>query len=497
MEIVPGRNPQQWAAFNSRFRLLLSPVVSTLCFLVVVFGSVYGMKKMLEPQFPGIGLAAAVVIAFVVQRLNGVSVHFSTRMIASLFIPRSEKRQLENQRVAGVDITIGVLCLFLTAGICTVDFIVNREGNHEAVELMTEKPQEKTVDTEPHEKVLALAEKARNAEKAAEDRERAAWNTKVNSEINAEKRRLEARKRHLSTVAGTWAQNETRQINSSLKGLESKRRDRKAEFIPQTSNLAEKEKALADIAARQSSLLLGQQAHVDQTNNRTQDDYEQRKHARKSGMFLIYIAGMFLWHLCHGLKQYRALKFDEKHPDKASPLIEIFKTIGNGLDNALWTIRAKIYDWLPEDEIQDAAKKDLLAKVQTEVCQDVFSFVSANQGVNEMAIYIALKRHDLNEVRQSLRVLKTAKLLFENSGLWTADKNQAQFFFNLTPTGMPQAEFYNSKTAENQEESSKFVINESSIKALIDDLLTSRPFVPDKTEIDRLISHLQSTIKFV
>lgn len=429
MEIVPGRNPQEWAAFNSRFRLLLSPVISTLCFLVVVFGSVYGMKKMLEPQFPGIGLWMAVVIAFVVQKLNGVSVHFSTRMIASFFIPKGEKRTLENQKVAGIDVTIGILCLCLTAGICTVDFIVNKEGNHEAVERMTSKPEEKTVDTAPHEKVLALAEKARNAEKAAEDRERAAWNTKVDADLNNEKRRLEARKKRLASVGANWAQVETRQINAQLSGLEKKRRERKAEFIPKTSNLAEKEKALADIAAQQSSLLLGQQSRVEQVNTETQEEYEARKDARKSGMFLIYIAAMFLWHICHGMKQYRALKFDEKHPDGENPLIEIFKTIGNGLNNALWTVRAKIYDWLPEDEIQDAAKKDLLGKVQTDLCQEVFNFVSNNQGVNEMAIYIAMKRHDLNEVRQSLRVLKTARLLFENSGLWTADKNQAQFFF--------------------------------------------------------------------
>lgn len=36
-----------------------------------------------------------------------------------------------------------------------------------------------------------------------------------------------------------------------------------------------------------------------------------------------------------------------------------------------------------------AAKKDLLAKVQTDLCQEVFQFVTNNQGVNEMAIYIA------------------------------------------------------------------------------------------------------------
>ena len=210
MDITPGRNPQDWAAFNSRFRLLLSPLISSLCFLVVVLGSVYGMKKMLEPQFPGIGLWVAVVIAFVVQRLNGVSVHFSTRMIAAAFLPRAEKQSLENQRVAGVDITIGILCLCLTAGICTVDFIVNREGNHEAVERMTVKPEEKVVDTAPHDKVLNLAEKARNAEKAADDSVPASWSTKVDAEMNMEKRRLESRKKRLAGVGVNWAQVETR-----------------------------------------------------------------------------------------------------------------------------------------------------------------------------------------------------------------------------------------------------------------------------------------------
>ncbi|MCB0534741.1 MAG: hypothetical protein KDD14_21230 [Saprospiraceae bacterium] len=496
MDITPGRNPQEWAAFNSRFRLLLSPLISTLCFLIVVFGSVYGMQKMLEPQFPGIGLWVAVVIAFVVQKLNGISVHFSTRMIAASFIPRAEKQVLENQRVSGVDIVVGICCLCLTAGICTVDFIVNREGNHEAVERLTAKPEEKKVDTAPHDKVLALAEKARNAEKAAEDRERSAWNTRVDATINTERRRLEARKKRLAAVDANWAQAETRQIKAQLSNLEQKRRERKAEFLPKTSNLAGKEKVLADIAAQQSNLLLGQQTQVEQANSRAQGDYESRKASRKHGMFLIYLAGMLLWHLCHGMRQYRALKFDEKHPDGESPLIEIFKTIGNGLNNALWTVRAKIYDWLPEDEIRDAAKKDLLVKVQAAVCQEVFRFVSTNQGVNEMAIYIALKHHDLNEVRQSLRVLKTARLLFENSGLWTADKHQAQFFFDLTETGSAKPDAKN-QTLEKPVPNPGFAVDEAFVRALIDDLLAARNFIPNKTQIDLLIRELETTIQFV
>jgi hypothetical protein len=485
MDIVPGRRPQEWAAFNSRFRLLLSPFVSTLCFLVVVLGSIYGMKKMLEPQFPGIGLWIAAAIAFAVQKLNGVSVHFSTRMIAAAFLPKAEKAGLENQRVTGVDIVVGFLCLGLTIGICTVDFIVNREGNHEAAERMTVRPPEKVVDTAPHDKVLALAEKARDAEKAAEARERDAWNTRVDAELNAEKRRLDARRKHLSGVGASWAQSEMRQIEGRLSALEKKRRERKAEFLPKTSNLAAKEKALADIAARQSHLLLEQQTRTDQDNSRALGDYESRKESRKSGLFLIYLAGMFLWHLCHGMRQYRALKFDEIHPGGESALIEIFKTLGNGLNNALWTLRARIYDWLPEDEIRDAAKKDLLAKVQTGVCQEVFQFVAVNQGINEMAIYIALKHHDLGEVRHALRVLKTARLLFEHSGLWSADKNQSRFFFDLTaapPDPPPAAAFH---------------VDEAFIRALIDDLLAARNFIRDKTQIDQLIQELETTIQFV
>lgn len=427
MQIVPGRDPQQWASFNTRFRLLLSPVISTLCFIVVVLGSVYGMKKMIEPQFPELGLPIAAIIAFIVQRLNGVSVHFSTRMIAAMFIPRGEKRTLQNQRVAGIDITVGILCLLLTAGICTVDFIANREGNHEAVERMTAPPEEKRVDTAPYDQVTALATQARNAERAAEDRERQAWNTRVDADINRESRRLESRKKHLSAIPDKWAKNESRGIENKLSALEKKRRDRKAEFLPKTSNLAAKEKELADIAAKQSSLLLGQQAHVTDANARAQGDYQERKESRKGGMFLIYIAAMFLWHICHGIRQYRALKFDEKHPDGESPIIEIFKTLGNGIDNALWTIRARIYDWLPEDEIKDATKAAIFADIHTEVCQAVLTYISQHDGINEMAIYLTMKARgfDIADVRHSLRVLKTARLCHENSGLWTADKVQA------------------------------------------------------------------------
>lgn len=425
MNIVPGREHQQWASFNSRFRLILSPVISALCFAVVVLGSVYGLQKMIEPQFPGVGLWIALSIAFVVQRLNAVCVHFSTRMLASIFIKKSLKRQLENQRVAGVDITVGLLCLCLTCGICTVDFIANREGNYAAVEQFTVRPVEQSVDMTPHKQILAIAEKARDAERAAENRERDTYESKVDADINREKRRLEARKIHLSTVPDKWAKIESARIARTLSGLEKRRRERKAEFQPKTSNLAEKEKELADIAAKQSSLMQQAQGEVQGINSRLFGDYEERKESRKGGLFLIYLAAMLLWHICHGMKQYRAIRFDEKHPDSESAILAIFKTIGNGIENALWTIRAKIYDWLPEDEIRDASKKDLLRQVNSPVCQDVFNFVTAHQGVNEMGIYLAMKHHDLDAVRQSLRVLKTAKMLFENSGLWTADKTQA------------------------------------------------------------------------
>lgn len=425
MNIVPGRNPQQWASFNSRFRLILSPIINAMCFAVVVLGSVYGFQKMLEPQYPEVGLWIALAIAFTVQRLNAVCVHFSTRMIAAAFIKRSEKRSAENQRFAGVDIVVGLLCLALTLGVCTVDFIANREGNHAAVEQFTKRPDEKKIDMTPHEQILAIAEKARDAEQAAEQRERAAWKSRVDADLNREKRRLESRKNHLAPVKEKWATIERSRISRNLSSIESRRKERYAEFQPKTSDLAGKEKELADIAAKQSGMIQDELSGVQSDNARAFGDYQERKDARKGGLFLIYLAGMLLWHICHGMKQYRALKFDEKHPDSESPLIAIIKTIVNGIENALWTIRARIYDWLPEDEIRDASKKDLLRQVNSPVCRDVFHFVTAHQGINEMGIYLAMKHHDLDAVRQALRVLKTAKLLFENSGLWTADRTQA------------------------------------------------------------------------
>lgn len=433
MNIIPSRYPQEWASFNSRFRLILSPVITALCFIVVVLGSVYGFQKMLEPQFPGVGLYIALGIAFVVQRLNGVCVHFSTRMIAAAFIKKAERASADHQRFAGVDVTVGILCLGLTVGICTVDFIANREGNHAAVEQFTKRPDEKRVDMSGHQQVMAMAERARDAERAAEDRERQAWYSKVDASLNAEKRRLEARRNHLAPISDRWARVESARIDRTLSGLEKRRQDRHAEFQPKTSDLAGKEKELSDILTRQGTLLQQDQVEVSAINARNFGDYEQRKDARKGGLFLIYLAGMLLWHICHGMKQYRALKFDEKHPDGESALVAIVKTIANGFENALWTVRAKIYDWLPEDEIRDAAKKDLLAQVQAPVCQEVFHFVHAHQGINEMGIYMAMRHHDLDAVRRALRVLKTAKMVFENSGLWSADKNQAQIM-GIAPT---------------------------------------------------------------
>lgn len=101
--------------------------------------------------------------------------------------------------------------------------------------------------------------------------------------------------------------------NAQLSGLEKVTRAQSG--IPaQNQNLAERKKRLPTSPPTKAGYY-SVAIRVEQENSEAQGVYEARKGARKNGMFLIYIAAMFLWHICHGMNQYRALKFDEKHPD--------------------------------------------------------------------------------------------------------------------------------------------------------------------------------------
>lgn len=435
MNIVPSKDRPEWAAYNSRFSRLLVRT-PTICFILVIAGSVYGIQKSIESQHPGVGIIMAIGVAFLVQSINSVSVHYSTRWIASLFMRatvagRSMLRANKHQRVALIDGVVGLLCIAFTCSICYFDFRANKEGSERAADSLVAKPTLSSVDTTVHAAAIFAARQSVAAAKESEASERRAWEARVDRDINSQRARYAARQAHLNGIRPLprWAASEIAQIRGILSSLENTRRARKAEFVPAKSNVAEAQNALSSISAENSRLLLSKQIRVDSTNAVGETRYESKKEGFTMAMFYLYIAAMLLWHLCHAMKQYRALRFDEQHPDNDSAIVAIFDTVKNGVSNALWRVKAKIMEWMPEDEIHGITRTDLLAKTNTALCGEVYRFVLENPGVNEMLIYTSFRgKFDPVDIRQSLRLLKTSKLVFENSHTWTADGNQAAFF---------------------------------------------------------------------
>lgn len=428
MKITPTKDVHEWAAFNNRFGILLT-ITPSLCFWLVVAGSVYGIQKSIEAQHPEGGILIALVVAWLVQQMNGVSVHFSTRWIASWFFKKEALQANKHQKVSGIDAFVGLFCLAFTTSICYFDFRSNKEGSEKAAESLVTKPAEHKVDTTAHAVAISMATLAVKSAKAAEDAERRDFEANIDRQINKRRSELTDRKRKLAAVKGDWARNETRAIERELNSLETTRRNRKKEFVASKSDVAGAQTKLADISSRNSSLLLEKQVHADSTNTTNTARYEAKKEGYSMAMFFLYIAAMLLWHLCHSMKMYRALRFDEQHPDAENPLVAIAETVKDGLSNLLWKIKAGIMEWMPEDEIHGITRTDLLDKTNTQICSDVYHLLLSNQGINEMLIYTSLRdTHDPADVRQALRLLKTSKLVFENSHIWTADESQAGFF---------------------------------------------------------------------
>lgn len=447
MKPTPNRDPLEWSSFTARFAALLT-WLPMLCFWVVVGGSVYGIQKSIESQHPGAGLAIAIAAAIVIQTLNRVSVHFSTRWIASWFVGKKIIHDNTHQKVKAIDGTVGLICLLFTASICFFDFRANREAGEKAAHNLVAAPDTIRVDANANAPAISAAQLAVEAARQAETAERQAFEANVDKQINAQRAKLTKRQAQLGNMKNRpqWATNELGNIAAQLRSLESTRRARKTEYVP-SGKVAKAQTDLSAISGEASRQLLANQTHADTTNTRSAIRYEAKKESYSMAMFLLYITAMLFWHLCHALKSFRALRYDETIPDAENPLIAIAETIKNGIENFLWGIKAKIMHWMPEDEIHGITRTDLLAQTNTAICHDVFSLILNNSGINEMLIYTRLRgQHEPEDIRQALRLLKTAKLVFENSHHWTADANQAAFFTHPTTNNQQPATIFNPTT---------------------------------------------------
>jgi hypothetical protein len=438
MQPTPHRDHIEWASYNARFSALLT-WLPRLCFWVVVGGSIYGIQKSIEAQHPGSGLIIAGIAAYIIQTLNRVSVHFSTRWIASWFFISKNRQYLtanRHQKIKQIDGFVGFLCLCFTASICYFDFQANKEASNMAAKNLVAKSDSIVVDKTANAQAIEAAQLAVSAAQSAENSERSAYEATVDADINRQRAKYAKRQAHLQSLSPRprWADAELRNIAATLRNLETERRTRRAAFIPKTSGLTDAQRNLAKVSSDNSAALIALQTHADTTNIRNAITYEAKKESYSMAMFWLYITAMLIWHLCHGMKAYRALRYDESIPDNEHPIVRMAQTILDGANNFLWQIHAKILYWMPEEEIHSIARADLLARTNTPVCHDVFQHILQNQGINELVIYTNLRhRYEIDEIRQALRLLKTAKLLNESAHIWTANESQAQFF-KTTPT---------------------------------------------------------------
>ena len=432
MTITPGKDTADWAAFNTQYRVILSPAIKFIAFLITWLGSIYGIFKALEHQFPTTALPIACAASLLLQLLNSACMPVATRLFPALCL-RNDIGNNVNQRVGKVGVLVGLICAGICAGAITADYLANQQANKAVAESTVQKKEDVKVDTRASETVMGAAEKALNAMKDAEKGERAAYEAQIERKYANQTATLNSRLRVLAGKGGVkWAVNESNSIQRKLASMKSLLAAEKAAFTPKKTNLAKATEEYAKISNKQSGIMLGTMARADTINHLNLNEYQEQKVAHEGILFFMYSICMGFLLFVAGLKEYRAIRYDEKHPDGANPLIAIIETIAHGLSNWLWQIRAKIYDWLPEDELNSSVKADLLAKVDTQLSQDVFNFIRNNQGTNEMGIYLNFKTENLADVRMALRVLKTAHLVAENSQCWTADEGPAASAFFLT-----------------------------------------------------------------
>jgi len=250
-------------------------------------------------------------------------------------------------------------------------------------------------------------------------------------------------------------------------------------------------------------MLLGKQMQADSTNTARGSLYELKKQTYTGAMFWVYVVAMLLWHLAEGLKQYRALRYDEQHSHNGNPAAAIANTLRDGISNWIWRINARIMEWMPEDEVHGISRTDLLAQTNTAICQHVFAAINQQPGINEIAIYTRFRdQYSPGDVRQALRLLKTAKLCFESHGTWTADSSQAAFFLPTDggSSGVVQPAATRTATPAPAPEIHDDDIDEDFIQALIDGLLIALKYTEsdeEKSNIHQQIDGLKISLKYV
>lgn len=293
-----------------------------------------------------------------------------------------------------------------------------------------------------------------------------------------------------------------------MAALEEQRKARKAGFQSKAYD-----EALATYNAAANSHSKNVQSISGTTrslNDKNRAGYDEKLDRRESGLFYLYLAGFVFMVISQMLKAYRAIRFDEKHPESPYEAIgnafaAIFENILKMFETLVWNINAKLAEWLPETTLETKVKEEVVAILKEPGCIHLFRYISQNPGVSEAAVYLAHQGQiDPMRAREYLRAMKTFKIAFENRGHWTVDEIEAKrFFFEVAETAKipaPTPEKYsqniNNQSVNNSAQNTNFGAGNlvDKILDLINDLRKVVHLFEDKAPVDKLIFDLQKMI---
>ena len=244
-------------------------------------------------------------------------------------------------------------------------------------------------------------------------------------------------------------------------------------------------------------------------NAKNRAGYDEKLDRRENGLFYLYLAGFVFMVISQMLKAYRAIRFDEKHPESPYEAIgnafsAITENILKMFETLVWNINAKLAEWLPETTLETKVKEEVIAILNEPGCVKVFQYISQNPGVSEAAIYMAHQGQvDPMQAREYLRAMKTFKIAFENRGHWTVDEIEAKrFFFEMTEPAAPiktapkDSQIINNERVVDMEKNRTFESRNlvDTILDLINDLRKMIHLFDDKAPVEGMIVDLQKMI---
>lgn len=431
-----GRHADEYADFSEKVWLFTAPFLRFAAFVMIFFGSIYGLEKMLEgktdnPRF------WAIIFAVVLQIFAAAAFPNACRALVYWGVYAKRKSYLQglvNQKPGAFITLLGIVSIIINGLVFGIDTYTNIEAYDSLVENQYGQAKRDTFSDRQNRDIIALADEAvQNAEKA-EAAERKAFEAGVEARYAAEIGRLKARKRQkITTEELGWCDRRLAQI-------EAQKTAQKAAFVPKKSDVAGALAEAARVRGKQTTLIMQGSLAVDSVNVARGTAHENMKSARKGGLIVFYaLAWAFLFG-SYLIEYYAAFKFDLKESGGFNFMRNLADIFGSAMNSLGFYALRQIAIWLPEPTgdmnirrtktLSGGIDPKLLGRIQSDPdYRRIVAFVQANEGCKEAQIYgLFQSERDPLTVRKMLVDLLNADFVqADRAGRYSLDE-QAGFF---------------------------------------------------------------------